>query len=74
MVESRPEGLGVNEFPSSPAELLSHAPKDFVQESLILHGASQHDATDHRRHAKDGFFPVPSFSSEQFSREATSRA
>jgi hypothetical protein len=36
MVESRPEGLGVNEFPSRLAEFLADTLKDFVGEARIL--------------------------------------
>jgi len=44
------------------AELLSDAPEDFLGESRILHGASQHHAADHRRCPKDGFFSGRLFS------------
>ena len=39
------------------AELLSNALKNFVGQSLILHGASQYYAADHRRCLKYGFPP-----------------
>jgi len=42
---------------------LSNALENFVGQSVILHGASQYYATDHRRYPKDGFFPAASDSS-----------
>src|SRR5215472_17478286 len=47
------------------AELLSNAPKDFLREPRILHGASQYYATDHRRYLKNGFFSLPTPSGEE---------
>jgi hypothetical protein len=40
------------------AELLSDAPKDFVGESRISHGASHYYATERCGCPEDGFFPI----------------
>jgi hypothetical protein len=37
---------------------LSNAVKNFVEQSVILDGASQYYTADHRRYLKYGFFPV----------------
>jgi len=37
---------------------------NFVGQSVILHGASQYYAADHRRCLKYGFFPVSTLSGE----------
>src|SRR5713101_2631842 len=46
------------------AELLSNALMNFVGQSVILHGASQYYAADHRGCLKYGFFPVSTLSGE----------
>src|SRR5882672_8035903 len=46
------------------AELLSNVLKNFIGQSVILHGASRYYAADHRHCLKYGFFPASTLSGE----------
>jgi hypothetical protein len=49
------------------AELLSNALKNFIGQSVILHGASQYSAADHCRRLKYGFFSVSTIGAARYS-------